>query len=169
MNSKELRKWIIIPTLKILELYNDETKENSYESECQVRLLLGTAAQESNMGQYFRQQGFCGSENGAFGIYQIEKQSHELALTWLQINNAKMLSKVLSLRSKLLNINPLDHLIFNLYYATAVARIIYLSIKEPLPHHEDIKAIAEYYKKYYNRNGKATAEQFIDNFIKHRC
>ena len=58
-----------------------------------------------------------------------------------------------------------SNLCTDLAYATAMARIHYLRVQEPLPTANDISALAAYYKKYYNTpNGAATEQQFIDNF-----
>jgi len=169
MNAKDLRKWIIIPTCKILGLYDDSSAQKTFESESQVRLLLGTIAQESNMGEYLRQKGFTGYQGGAFGIYQIESATHVLVLNWTRKNKEDLYDEIIALRSEN-NPNGIDdELIFNLRYATAIARCLYLSIAEPLPTADDIEGLAHYYKSYYNRSGKATEQQFIDNFNKYGC
>jgi len=170
MRANELRQWIIIPTLRLLGLYDDSTTKIAFANEAQVRLLSGTAAQESGIGERLRQQGYKDYEGGAFGIYQIEQTTHNQALNWLKLNKPQLLTKVLSLRSQSLGISPEEELIYNLYYATAIARCLYLSVNEPLPIAYDIEALAQYYKKYYNtENGAATAAQFVDNFHKYRC
>jgi hypothetical protein len=169
MNAHELRRWIIIPTLKIMGLYVDSTTKEAFESESQVRLLLGTVAQESSMGEHLRQLGFEHYNGGAFGIYQIETATHNLVLEWLQNNKENIYEEVCAMRSDISTKSLSEHLIFNLYYATAIARSLYLSINEPLPTADDVDGLASYYKRFYNRNGKATEQQFIDNFHKYGC
>ena len=49
-----------------------------------------------------------------------------------------------------------DRLIFDLRYATAMARLFYARIPEKLPSKNDLKGIWNYYKRYYNTpKGKA--------------
>ena len=63
INTKHLRLYIIRPTLQKINLWS-EAAEN---------LLLGTAAQESLLGTYLKQNG-----NGpALGIYQMEPNTHK--------------------------------------------------------------------------------------------
>jgi hypothetical protein len=169
MQPSQFRTWIIIPTLKIMGLYDNSTSHKAFESEAQVRLLLGTAAQESGMGTYLRQQGFASYNGGAFGIYQIEGKTHQLTLDWLQKYKERIYDQVVKMRSNAAIDSIDEELIFNLYYATAIARSLYLSIAEPLPTADDVEGLAAYYKKYYNRNGSATERQFIDNFHKYGC
>jgi hypothetical protein len=59
-------------------------------------------------------------------------------------------------------------MIFNLKYATAMARIHYLRISEPLPQFNDIEGMWNYYKQYYNTpKGAATRDQFMGNYAKY--
>lgn len=163
MNSRELKNWIILPALKNIGLDCDSNKESA------IRLLLGTAAIESDMGSYIRQIGFTGYTGGAFGIYGCEMATHDLVMGWLQVEKPNLLHKIIKLRSKSVSIAVEEELMFNLYYSTAIARCLYLSIKEPLPDADDIEGLASYHKKYYNRGGKATVEKFIEKFKKYDC
>ena len=53
----------------------------------------------------------------------------------------------------------------DLALATIMCRLYYSRIKEPLPRAGDLPAMAAYYKRYYNTpKGKATEQQFIDNY-----
>jgi len=157
MDAKQLRDLIIIPTLKFLELY----------SESAVNLLLGTIAQESEMGEYIRQLGFDCRSGGAFGICQCEMKTHEDVLAWLKSNKSSIYNKVLLLMTQTPWLTNSQQLEGNLFYAVAIARCLYLSIAEPLPAADDINAMAVYWKKYYNRGGKGTIEQFEENYEKH--
>ncbi len=59
----------------------------------------------------------------------------------------------------------------NLYailpYATAMCRIHYLRVKEPLPDIHPV-TMGSYWKKYYNTElGKGTVEEFVENWNKY--
>jgi hypothetical protein len=95
--------------------------------------------------------------------------THDLVIAWLKCERPDLLSKVINLRIKKLSFPVEEELMGNLYYATAIARCLYLSIKEPLPASNDINGMANYYKKYYNRGGAATIDQFSYAFIKYGC
>ena len=53
-------------------------------------------------------------------------------------------------------------LVWNLFYATAIARLIYLRRPQPLPPVGDLPGLAEYWKAHFNTAaGGGTAEDFI--------
>lgn len=145
IRSEDLRLYIIRPTLEHLQLWS-QSAEN---------LLLGTAAQESQMGYYLHQL------NGpALGIYQIEPATHQDV--WQNYIDYRV-----HLSKKLLALGAMNKssLVTNLSYATAMARIIYLRIAAPMPESDDIAGLAQYYKTHYNTvKGKATVEEFIANY-----
>jgi hypothetical protein len=152
MNTRQLRELIIEPTLKDLKLY----------SESAVNLLLGTAAQESLMGEYIHQVG----GGPAKGIFQMEPATETDIWTHYLKYKPELADRVAALMT------PHDigggNLVGNLYYATAMARIHYLRKKESLPHHQDVEGMARYWKIHYNTiHGKGTVEEFIHNYQKH--
>ena len=56
-------------------------------------------------------------------------------------------------------------LITNLAYATSIARLVYYRAAEALPAAGDVKALANYWKTYYNTpQGKGKSDDFILNF-----
>jgi hypothetical protein len=158
LKLKYLKDEIIIPVLKDLALLGKDNRV--------INLLLGTCAQESELGSYRRQIGL--SENshiGGFGIYQIELATDKLVNNWLEDNRPYMLERIKNLYlPRNGEINKAHELMNNDKYATAIARVIYLSILEPLPGEGDIAGMAKYWKKYYNRGGKGKEEQFIGNY-----
>ena len=123
-----------------------------------VNLLLGTAAQESRLGEYIEQV-----KGPALGIFQME------AATELDIwnNYLKYQPELLEKMNKISKRNCLlKDLKYNLAYQIAMCRIHYLRVKEKLPAHDDIKGLARYWKKYYNtRLGKGTENEFIENYF----
>lgn len=90
---------------------------------------MGTAAQESHMGQYIKQV-----KGPACGIYQIEPNTAE----WLCKKYNILYNESYSLE---------EALIGDLIFQTEVCRFKYYSIKEPLPSDpNDIAALAAYWK-----------------------
>lgn len=159
MLASHVRDYVIIPTLKFIG--------KQYFSDSAVNLLLGTCAQETHMGEYLYQ-----INGSAAGIYQIEEATHnDLYENYLQFNNS-ILEKIIKLLINFIEPNfgmaPQfcnENLIGNLYYSTAIARLLYYRHSEPLPNANDIEGLAKYWKKYYNTDlGNGTVEQFVDNY-----
>lgn len=148
IRSEQLRIHIIRPVLQRI----------GYWSESAENLLLRTAAQETNLGRYWRQ-----TNGPALGMYQLEPDTHtDLWHNYLRYKEdlSKIVQAFLSP-----NFTPEEQLVFNLGYATAIARTIYLRVPEPLPDAGDISGMANYYKRVWNTSrGKATPEQFIQNY-----
>lgn len=118
-------------------------------SDSAVNLLLGTAAQESKFGTYLRQ-----IKGPALGAYQMEPATFD----WLQRKfegRYKWLVGCLA--------SEMEH---DLLLATIMCRLRYKVVPEPLPiDPNDIPSLAHYYKIHYNTPaGKATEEQFIENY-----
>ena len=56
-------------------------------------------------------------------------------------------------------------MVWNLAYATAIARVVYLRVPAPLPPATDLVALAAYWKRWYNtRAGSGTSAEFIANY-----
>nr|WP_288215319.1 hypothetical protein [uncultured Butyricimonas sp.] len=149
MDKKQLRD-LIHRVLIDLDLYS-EAAEN---------LLMGTAAQESGLGEYIRQLG-----NGpALGIFQMEPATFkDIVQNCLQYKPelAKLVmsvSGVNALRS--------EYLEYNLALSICMCRIHYLRVSEKMP--DNLTGWAKYWKEYYNtRLGKGIEEEFIRNFKKY--
>lgn len=148
INTKQLKDLVIVPTLKAMGALSDSA----------VNLLLGTCAQESQMGTYIKQV------NGpALGIYQVEPDTHSDVWTNYLDYNPSLRVKIRSFGEPCEN-----SLMTNLAYATAIARTLYLRVKAPLPAADDIEGLGRYYKSYYNTAlGKATIEQFASNYARY--
>jgi len=122
-------------------------------------LLLGTAAQESHMGTYLRQW----DAGPARGIYQIEPDTHDdIWRNYLKFRKA-LKAKVTSMRAEWST--PIDQLMTNLAYTTAMARLVYRRVPTALPEENDIEGLAGYWKEHYNTSkGKGTEEEFVENY-----
>jgi hypothetical protein len=141
-----LRLYVIQPTLQFLDLYC-KSAEN---------LVLGTAAQESKMGRWLRQVG----GGPGKGIYQMEHPTHEDIWTNYLSYKPDLKNKILQFAT-----SREDDLIWNLAYATAMVRVHYLRVSEPLPREDDIQGLAKYWKQYYNTKlGKGTTDEFVRNY-----
>lgn len=153
INPEHLRLHVIRPTLG----YLDPVIPYSMAAE---NLLMGTCATESGMGRYLMQL----SDGPACGIYQMEGKTEIDVIENFIRFRADLAKRVGDLTIRVRGI-LLNDLIGNLFYATAMARVHYWRVAEPLPAHDDVIEMAHYWKAYFNTmKGKGTVEQFIDNY-----
>lgn len=151
IRAEELRRYIVYPVLQSMKLYSEATE----------KLILGTAAQESGMGEYLRQM----KGGPARGIYQMELLTlDDLYNNFLRYNHTLM-QRVDQWR--ILNMPREIDMIGNLYFATALCRAQYYRFEEPIPSADDINGLGKYYKTYWNESGEGTPEQFVENYRKH--
>lgn len=149
INPSHFRLQIIRPVLVAMGMHS-EAAEN---------LLLGTALQESRLT-------FLKQINGpALGVYQIEPDTHDDVWQNYLAYRPDLASIVGGFKSSAWQYDDRKDLIGNLFYATAIARIIYRRVPEPLPAHDDIEALGRYWKQHYNTPlGKGTANEFVANY-----
>ncbi len=141
LHLPDLRDYVIIPTLKELGMY----------SPAAVNLLMGTAVQESKL-TYLKQIG-----GPALGIYQME---HE---TYLDIwrNYLEYKPQIIWHLEEEIS----EQMVYDLAYATIMARIHYWRRPEPLPDKDDVEGLAKYWKQWWNSPlGKGTVPQFVLNY-----
>jgi len=145
MRAKQLYELIITPTLKELNLYSENA----------AKLLLLTAAQESNVGKYIKQV-----KGIALGIYQCEPETHEdIVVNFLNYHSElrRLVAKVALIPIYLIGYDEL--LLSNLRYSTCICRLHYLRQPSKLP--KDVSGMADYWKQHYNTPlGKGTAKSF---------
>lgn len=124
-----------------------------------VELLLGTAAVESQAGTYLAQI------NGpALGVFQMEPATYDDI--W---NNYMSYKQALydKIRMHYLTASP-QTMIYDLRYATIMARIHYRRVPAALPQAGDRAAQAAYWKRFYNTHlGKGTEEKYLQAWEKH--
>ena len=151
IKPEHLREYIVEPTLEALAAFNPKLNTRAA-----VELLLGTAAQESDLG-FFLHQGFDG---GGLGIYQIEAATHEDVWRYLRRpENEELGNIILTFASQADD----KSLIGNLHYATAIARVKYWMRPEPLP--ETVEQHGIYWKQFYNSgSGAGTPQQYVDSY-----
>lgn len=149
MNKKQLTELVIIQTLKEIP--------NGYSNEA-VTAIQMIIAHESNGGKYIAQ-----IRGPALGIIQMEPFTHDQ--TWkfgesIQ-RNAEAL-KIVTRGTGVRNVPNAKRLIYDLRYNVFMARQRLFMFTTKLPKKED--QIAIYLKKYWNAGGKATAEEYYDDY-----
>ena len=147
MDKKQLVTRVIEPTLKQLGLY----------SESAVNLLVMIAAHESVKGNYIAQL-----IGPARGIYQMEGNTHDDIIVWLKLNKGHVYSEI----AKLVVQPSTDMMMYDLRYATAMARVFFLRFPEALPSGSDVDAMAAYAKLRWNTKlGKATPADYKNAYL----
>ena len=149
INIKQFRELIIKPSLNAIQAWSQDAEE----------LLVFTCAVESLGGTYIHQV------NGpALGIYQMEPDTHNDIWENYIKGNAPLL---IMISTNLFNTmqRDADRMIYDLQYATVMARIHYMRVKEKLPSSENVEDIWAYYKKYYNtEHGKSQENIAISKY-----
>ena len=148
--ASQLRELIIKPALLDLVLFNEEAME----------LLVFTCAVESEGGTYLKQ-----IKGPALGIYQMEPEDYnDLWSNYLLERRPLML--MLSTNFGVVTIPDESRLVYDLRYATAMARLHYERIPTALPAKPTPEHLWEYYKKYYNTYlGAATKDESIAKYL----
>lgn len=126
--------------------------------------MVFTCAVESEGGTYIKQV-----KGPAMGIYQCEPNTHMDIWRNYIVHKGHFIS-ILGMNFGCTSIPSADKLMSDLRYATAIARLHYFRVSEPLPPSKDVDAIYEYYKKYYNTAlGKSVKDKSIaayNRFVK---
>jgi len=150
LDVTQFSTYVIRPALESIGLYSDAAAE----------LLLGTALQESNL-RYLKQIG----GGPALGLYQVEPATHDDIWTNFLAYRPELGTKVNALVCH--NRSP-EKMIWNLHYATAIARIVYVRDSEPLPEQGDYEGQAHTWKRVFNTYlGAGTEEEYLENWHKH--
>jgi hypothetical protein len=149
IRAAELKRWVIRPVLAELELGGAAAEE----------LLLGTAAVESRLGAYLDQT--TPGPGPAYGIYQMEAATHDDL--WDNFIRFRQPLAADVMRFHAMRPEGVAQLHGNLYYATAMARALYLRAKAPLPAAGDRAGQARYWKAHWNTElGAGTEKGFLD-------
>lgn len=148
-NCDQFRKLIIKPSLEKVGLYSEDAEE----------LLVFTCAAESLGGTYLEQVGGL-----ALGIFQFEVATHkDLWRNFLAYK--KDLLAIFNYELGIMTQPLSSRLVYDLEYATIMARLQYYRQKEALPSRYNLHSIWEYYKKYYNTPlGKARQDEAISKY-----
>lgn len=121
--------------------------------------MIATCANESRGGLYVHQV-----KGPALGIYQMESVTHDDIWERFIEHRANLKASLMGTCNFKALPDAID-MIWNLQYATLMARIFYLRFPQALPEAGDIDAIWALYKEKYNtRLGSATKDTFMRNY-----
>jgi len=154
LDCSQFRSLIIEPVLSKLQVYSKDAEE----------ILVFTCAAESLGGTLLHQV-----KGPAVGIYQMEPNTYtDIWTNFIRARNR--MATLMAMHFNCTKIPEHERMIYDLHFATAMARIHYLRFSGKLPDAKDIEGLWEYYKKYYNtEKGKAKKEDSIkkyEQFIK---
>lgn len=149
LDCSQFRTLIIEPVLSKLQMYSKKAEE----------LLVFTCATESLGGTLLHQV-----KGPALGIFQMEPNTY--TDIWVNyIHGRNQLATLMALHMGCNKIPPVERMIYDLHFATAMARIHYLRFTGNLPEITDVEGIWEYYKKNYNtEKGKAKKDESIKKY-----
>jgi hypothetical protein len=134
INCQQLSDLIIKPALEDLLLYSEDA----------VELLLFTCANESQGGTYLKQ-----IKGPALGIFQMEPKTYnDIWQNFIAYRNDIRLRIIHQFGIQ--SMPSEDRMVYDLRFATAMARLHYERINAPLPSKDDPHSIWDYYKTYYN-------------------
>jgi hypothetical protein len=149
LDVKQFKDSVIHPSLFALD-------REIIWSDSAINLLLGTAIQESRL-VYLKQVG----SGPALGLYQMEPDTHDD----IWENFLAYRDGLSSLIEKSFRIRNSEALVWDMGYATVMARVHYYRVPEVLPDADDVPRLAVYWKKYYNTfEGKGTPLEFIEKY-----
>lgn len=150
IDDKQLRVYIIRPTLKSIKMYSEDAEE----------LLMLTAAAESGMGRYVRQL----PDGPAVGLYQMEPRTYyDIYDNWLSYRDH--IEKRIVNYCGYLELPNADRLMDDLRLSTCMARVNYFRVPEKIPDKNDINGLSEYWKKYHNtENGKGVVSEGVEKY-----
>jgi hypothetical protein len=151
--AEELRSFVIRPTLE----YLGERGDRALAAE---NLLLGTAAQESELGFHLRVKRARG-----LGIYQITPQIHVNIWDRYLIDHPDLASSIRGLASQHEFLaHPHAELATNLSYATAIAWMVYRRTHRIMPAPDDIPALGKLWFRHFPHRSTETAEDFVTTY-----
>ncbi len=144
INPTDLSAHVIKPTLAYLGVRSGAAE----------KLLLGTAAQESNFNPF-------SEHNGGIGIFQITPKEHRQAWDTYLAFRPELASKVRGLASQHQFLEkPDQELKTNLAYTTAIAWIIYLKSNVQLPHVDDIVGLGKFWQANFCHRKQSESKDF---------
>ena len=152
IDIRQLRDLVVRPALEAIGLGGPAAEE----------LMIGTILQESGGGHWLHQMG----AGSAIGICQMEPATHDDLWRNFLRSRSDLAAKIQRLMVEAqVGEDGASEMAGNLYYAVAMARLVYARVPEPLPPAGDLAAQAAYYKRHYNTaDGAATAAQYMANW-----
>lgn len=156
MHLADIRDYVVHPALVHVGLAADN----------RVQLVLGTGGVESGGYNYLDQT--TPGPGPAYGFWQMEKLTHDdLWATFLAYQPSALRDAVRQLAGEWrVDVVPdVTVLHWNLRYAAVMCALKYRRVRDPLPAAGDYRAMAQYWKRWYNTPlGKGTVEKAIPYF-----
>ncbi len=155
----ELRKLVVKPTLESLNAYSEATEN----------LIVGTAAQESELGFHLNIGPTEANHNQdmGYGIYRITAKEHQQVWDCYLVNHPQLASDIRGLASQHEFLkNPHLELATNLSYATAIAWAIYQSNGATALADEDLPSMAQTWFSCFHHSAEnnGSPENFTENY-----
>ncbi len=148
LHADEVRHLVIHETLKALGDW----------SLARETLLLGTAAQESGLGQ-------CLKEGRLAGLYHISPATHRAIWDKYLINEPELASRIRGMASQRGFLeDPHGELISNLKYTTAIAWLIYKRTGKELPENSTLEDLARYWHRHFHAKASGNVEDFVTSY-----
>ncbi len=148
LSAYDLRHLIIRDTLKRLDDWSPAAEN----------LLLGTAAQESGLGNDLK-------SGRMLGLCHISPQTHQAVWDKYLVKNPDLASRVRGLASQRSFLsNPHGELVTNLIYATAIAWLIYKRCNQALPAESDVNGLAKFWHRHFHAKAAATEGDFVNTW-----
>jgi hypothetical protein len=150
-DDEQFREELLRPTLKEMNAWSESAED----------LLVMTCAHESLGGTFLKQ-----IRGPALGIYQMEPATHDDLWNVFLSKRPDIIRVMLEgLRTPIRP--PAEFMMYNIKYATQIARAHYMRFSEPLPEAGNKKDLAVYYKKYWNtEKGAASVSKVLVNYNK---
>lgn len=137
-----------------------------YDSPSAVELLMVTAAQESQLGEYLWQHRHGQPRGPAIGPYQFEPATHHDL--WMSYIGSDMDRRFAVLHAAGMDVMsyppPASRLATNLAYATAICRLNYWRKPGALPAADDIEGLAAYWHRWHCAGCKGQPADAIRNY-----
>ncbi len=146
---------------EVLKNFGQQSGSKTFYSENAVELLMLTAAQETLLGKYLWQV-----KGPALGMFQMEPNTfNDIWINFIAYRG-NIRDTLNDWRAPAVSWDM--RMNADLAYQIVMARIFYMRILAPLPPSSDLRAMAEYYKKYWNTHlGAATVQEAVNHYYKY--
>jgi hypothetical protein len=164
IDIKQLVTEIILPALEESKFIQPGITSPTI-TRTQIRLLLLSAATETDMGTYIRQRTNSGV-GPARGLYGMEPATFKdvWIRTKQRMDNSKFFKNIYFVAGSPNPETDADKLIWDMRLATISARLKYYLITTPLPN-DNLEELAHYYKIYYNSiDGAGSVQKAITDY-----
>jgi len=160
IDSQQFRLLVVRPVLYQLD---PEIRYSPVAEE----LLMFTVAHESDMGRYLKQLG----GGPALSVFMIEKPTFNWLFNSVLTRPAEPKVNWPNIRLKVHDITTKgthDETIWNLQFATAIARLRYFVVKEPLPATTSAQALGDYWgRNYQTTNDPKKIREAIRDYLRY--